>query len=587
MAKEVTELKKGGSFLIEETAKEDVFTPEDLSEEQKMIREMTEQFVEDEVVPQQEQIENKQWDVTRNLLRRCGELGLLGIEVPEEYGGENLDKISSMIVSEKLGRVASFAVTYGGHSGIGTLPIVYFGAEEHKRKYLPLLCKAEKISAYALSEASSGSDALSAKTTAVRSADGSHWILNGEKMWITNAAFADMFVTFAQATQGDQKQFSCFIVEKDYPGVSTGAEEHKMGLKGSSTRTLVLDNARIPIDNVLGEIGKGHHVAFNILNMGRAKLAAGAVGGSKTALNASIAYAKQRVAFGKPISSFGAIKQKLAEMAVRTWITEGMVYRTAGLMDRRLESVDVKDPKQVLKAIEEYAVECSILKVFASEVLDFVVDEAVQIHGGFGYSAEYPVERYYRDSRVNRIFEGTNEINRLLIPGMLLKRASSGQLPLHAAVRSVMDEVMSAGIGNEPSGPFARERSGVKQAQKALLLVAGSAIQRFRDSIRDEQEVLMHISNMVMDVYAMDTAVCRLMKNSGELHADVVSTFMNDAIADIKFSGRQVLAATGDGDTLRIQLSALRRLLRWTPVNTVGARRRIAEHLIDHGVYAL
>lgn len=587
MAKDITELKKGGSFLIEETAKEDVFTPEDLSEEQKMIREMTEQFVEDEVVPQQEQIENKQWDVSKNLLRRCGELGLLGIEVPEKYGGENLDKVSSMIVSEKLGRVASFAVTYGAHSGIGTLPIVYFGKEEHKRKYLPLLCKAEKISAYALTEAGSGSDALSAKTTAVRSADGSHWTLNGEKMWITNAAFADIFITFAQAAQGDEKQFSCFIVEKDYPGVSTGSEEHKMGLKGSSTRTLNLDNASIPIDNVVGEIGKGHHVAFNILNMGRAKLAAGAVGGSKTALNASIAYAKQRVAFGKPIASFGAIKQKIAEMAVRTWVAESMVYRTAGLMDRSLEHVDMDDAKQVLKAIEEYAVECSILKVFASEVLDFIVDEAVQIHGGFGYSAEYPVERYYRDSRVNRIFEGTNEINRLLIPGMLLKRASTGHLPLHAAVRSVMDEVMSAGISSDPTGPFAQERSGVKQARKALLLVAGSAIQRFRDAIRDEQEVLMHISNIVMDVYAMDTAVCRLMKNTGEVHADVVSTFINDAIARIEFSGRQVLAATGDGDTLRIQLSALRRLLRWTPINTVGARRRIAEHLIDHGAYKL
>ncbi len=587
MAKDITELKKGGSFLIEETAKEDVFTPEDLSEEQKMIREMTEQFVEDEVVPQQEQIENKQWDVSKNLLRRCGELGLLGIEVPEKYGGENLDKVSSMIVSEKLGRVASFAVTYGAHSGIGTLPIVYFGKEEHKRKYLPLLCKSEKISAYALTEAGSGSDALSAKTTAVRSADGSHWTLNGEKMWITNAAFADIFITFAQAAQGDEKQFSCFIVEKDYPGVSTGSEEHKMGLKGSSTRTLNLDNASIPIDNVVGEIGKGHHVAFNILNMGRAKLAAGAVGGSKTALNASIAYAKQRVAFGKPIASFGAIKQKIAEMAVRTWVAESMVYRTAGLMDRSLEHVDMDDAKQVLKAIEEYAVECSILKVFASEVLDFIVDEAVQIHGGFGYSAEYPVERYYRDSRVNRIFEGTNEINRLLIPGMLLKRASTGHLPLHAAVRSVMDEVMSAGISSDPTGPFAQERSGVKQARKALLLVAGSAIQRFRDAIRDEQEVLMHISNIVMDVYAMDTAVCRLMKNTGEVHADVVSTFINDAIARIEFSGRQVLAATGDGDTLRIQLSALRRLLRWTPINTVGARRRIAEHLIDHGAYKL
>src|SRR5437773_9918889 len=494
MTKELATGKKGGSFLIEETVAPDIFTPEDLTEEQTMIRDMTEQVVEDEVLPQVEKIEHQQWDVTVALLRRCGELGLLGIEVPEKYGGENLDKVSAMIVAEKLARVASFAVSYGGHSGIGTLPIVYFGKEEHKRKYLPLLCKAEKISAYALSEAGSGSDALAAKTNAVRSADGSHWIINGEKMWITNAAFADMFVTFAQV---DGKQFSCFIIEKDYPGVSTGAEENKMGLRGSSTRTLVLDNAKIPIDNLVGEIGKGHHVAFNILNLGRTKLAAGAVGGSKTALNDAIQYAKQRIAFGKPIASFGAIRHKLAEMAIRTWITEGMVYRTAGLMDRALAAVDVDDPQQVLKAVEEYAIECSILKVFGSEALDFVVDEAVQIYGGYGYSAEYPVERYYRDSRVNRIFEGTNEINRLLITGMLLKRATAGRLPLHQAI--------SAESGDASS----EELSALQGARKAFLSIAGAAAARFGESLKNEQEVLMHLSDMVMEIYAMDTALRR------------------------------------------------------------------------------
>jgi len=585
MTKQLNTLKKGGSFLIEETTAEDVFTPEDFSEEQTMIREMTEQFVEDEVLPQVEKIEHKDWDVTIKLLKRCGELGLLGIEVPEKYGGENLDKVSAMIVAEKMARVASFAVSYGGHSGIGTLPIVYFGREEHKRKYLPPLCKADKISAYALSESGSGSDALAAKTNAVRNNDGTHWVMNGEKMWITNAAFADMFITFAQV---DGKQFSCFIVEKENPGVSTGAEENKMGLRGSSTRPLIFNNAQIPVDNLIGEIGKGHHVAFNILNIGRAKLGAGAVGGAKTALNDAIQYAKQRIAFGKPIASFGAIKHKLAEMATRIWVAEGMVYRTAGLMDRALEGLDLDDARQVLKAIEEYAVECSILKVFCSEVLDFVVDEAVQVYGGYGYSAEYPVERYYRDSRVNRIFEGTNEINRLLIPGMLLKRATTGRLPLHSAARSVVDEVMSVSMPTEPSGSFGVELAALAQAKKALLFTAGSAIQKFADSIRDEQEVLMHLSNMVMDVFAMDTAIHRVMKRaSSSLHQDVTRTFINDAMSRVEFSAKQVLAAVAEGDAMRTQLAALRRLLRWMPINTVQTRQRIADFLVDNGRYAL
>jgi alkylation response protein AidB-like acyl-CoA dehydrogenase len=585
MTKQLNTLKKGGSFLIEETTAEAVFTPEDFSEEQTMIRDMTEQFVEDEVLPQVEKIEHKDWDVTIKLLKRCGELGLLGIEVPEKYGGENLDKVSAMIVAEKMARVASFAVSYGGHSGIGTLPIVYFGREEHKRKYLPSLCKADRISAYALSESGSGSDALAAKTNAIRNNDGTHWVMNGEKMWITNAAFADMFITFAQV---DGKQFSCFIVEKENPGVSTGAEENKMGLRGSSTRPLILNNAQIPVDNLIGEIGKGHHVAFNILNIGRAKLGAGAVGGAKTALNDAIQYAKQRIAFGKPIASFGAIKHKLAEMATRIWVAEGMVYRTAGLMDRGLEALDLDDARQVLKAIEEYAVECSILKVFCSEVLDFVVDEAVQVYGGYGYSAEYPVERYYRDSRVNRIFEGTNEINRLLIPGMLLKRAATGRLALHSAARSVVDEVMSVSMPSEPSGPFGTELAALAQAKKALLFTAGSAIQKFADSIRDEQEVLMHLSNMVMDVFAMDTAIHRVMKRaSSSLHQDVTRTFINDAMSRVEFSAKQVLAAVAEGDAMRTQLAALRRLLRWMPINTVQTRQRIADFLVENGRYAL
>src|SRR5436309_2496470 len=580
-----TQTPRGGSFLMEQSSPPEVFTPEDFTDEHSMIREMTEQFVADEVLPQLEIMERQDWSATTRLLKRCADLGLLGLEVPERYGGENLDKVSSMIVAEKLARVSSFAVSYGGHSGIGTLPIVYFGTEDLKKHYLPALCSADKLSAYALSEAGSGSDALAAKATAVRSGDGSCWILNGEKMWITNAAFADVFVTFAQV---DGKQFSCFVVEKSYPGVSTGAEEHKMGLKGSSTRTLVLDNAKIPIDNLIGEIGKGHHVAFNILNIGRAKLAAGAVGGSKTALNDAIRYSKERIAFGKPIASFGAIKQKLAEMAIRVWAAEGMVYRTAGFMDQSLEAANVDNAAQVLKAIEEYAVECSILKVFCSEVLDFVVDEAVQVYGGYGYSAEYPVERYYRDSRVNRIFEGTNEINRLLITGMLLKRAAAGHLPLYEAARRVVDEVMSSSLPAEPSGPFGAELAAIAQAKKALLFTAGAAVQKFADAIRNEQEVLMHISNIVMEIYAMDTTIIRLVKNDlADPHADVARTFINDAMSRIDYAARQVLAAVAEGDALRTQLAALRRLLRWVPIDTVRTRQRIAEFLVESNRYSL
>lgn len=577
MTRERTLIAKGGSFLFEDIALDSVFTPEDFSEEQLMIRDLTANFVEDEVLPQSEKIEHKEWDVTVQLLKRCGELGLLGIEVPERYGGENLDKVSALIVAEKLGRVSSFSVSYGGTSGIGTLPIVYFGTDDQKRKYLPSLCTGEKISAYALSESSSGSDALAAKTSAVRSADGLRWLMNGEKMWITNAAFADLFITFAKV---DGNQFTSFIVEKNYPGVSTGAEENKMGLRGSSTRPLILSNAEIPLENVVGEIGKGHHVAFNILNIGRAKLAAGALGGAKTALNDAIHYAKQRIAFGKPIASFGAIKHKLAEMAIRIWIAEGMIYRTAGVMDRSLAEADIDNSGQVLKAIAEYAVECSILKVFCSEVLDFVVDEAVQVYGGYGYSAEYPVERYYRDSRVNRIFEGTNEINRLLIPTMILKRAAAGHLPLEAATRAAFDSMMS---GDSVNGT---DRLG--QARQALFFVMGCALERFGDSIRDQQEILTHISNIVMEIFAIDTAIHRLKKNnSSDPHVDVTQTYINDAMARIEFSATPALAALTEGETLRTRLTALRKGLQWWPIDTVKARQRVADFIIDEGRYTL
>ena len=584
MKESITNSLIGGGFLLGESKPDNVFTPEDFSEEHQLIREMTRQFVESEVVPRVEEIESKDWEATKSLLRGCGDLGLLGIEVPEKYGGENLDKVSAMIVMEQLGQVGSFAVSYGGQAGIGTLPIVYFGSEEQKLKYLPRFTKGDMFTSYALSEASSGSDALSARASATLSEDGKHWVLNGEKMWITNASFADVFITFAQV---DGDKFSCFIVERNDPGVSTGAEEQKMGLLGSSTTTVILDNAHIPVGNLLGEIGKGHHVAFNILNTGRAKLGANAVGGSKTALNEAIGYANQRMAFGQPIAGFGAIQHKLAEMAIRTWVTEAMVYRTAGMMDQGLEEVDVAQPAQVMRAIEEYAVECSILKVFGTEVLDYVVDEAVQIHGGYGYSKEYAVERYYRDARVNRIFEGTNEINRMLIPVMLLKRSGSGRLPLMEAGERAVRTVLSGSSDQKPFGRGDRQDAPAK-ARLASLFVATTVAQKYGNRIREEQEVLMHLSDMLMETYAIDSAVVRLSKLAGSsLHADVVQTFAADATERIESSARQALGAVVDPQELPGQLAAIHQLLALTPTDTVAARRRIARTLTEEGRYCL
>ena len=548
----------GGGFLnnFQDGQKVDspIFTPEDFSEEQLMIRELASRFVQDEVLPEQPRIERQEFDVTVRLLKRAAGLGLLGIELPDRYGGAGMDRVSAMIVAEQLARVLSFSVSCGGQSGIGTLPILYFGTDELRNKYLPKLCTAEKISAYALSEAGSGSDALGAKATAVRSPDGSQWILNGEKLWVTNAAFADIFITFAKV---DGKQFSCFLVEKSYPGVSTGAEEHKMGLKGSSTRPVVLVDVPVPIGNLIGEAGKGHEVAFNILNIGRTKLAAAAVGASRTALHDALQYSKQRIAFGKPISSFGAIQHKLAEMAIRIWVTEAMVYRTANLMDQAIQDVPIEDRARTIAAMKEYAVECSITKVFGSETLDYVVDEAVQIYGGYGFSAEYPVERYYRDSRVNRIFEGTNEINRLMISGMLLKRVSETlDLP-------------------KPSGALAEEAEALGRLKKVYAVLAAPV------SSNSEQEVLMLLADVAIGVYAVDTAFHRARKivDSGrdsEIVVAMFRTFLNDEIARMTHLARQLLAAT-DGE----RFPEAESLLRWTPVNTVATRRRIAGYMLN------
>jgi alkylation response protein AidB-like acyl-CoA dehydrogenase len=579
---------KGGTFMVAPTEPADVFTPEDFSDEHRMIAATTEDFVGSDVLPNVEALEHKDHELQLRLMRKAGELGLLSVEIPEEYGGMGLDKSSAMLVAEKLARYAAFSVTHGGHTGIGTQPIVCFGTEAQKKAYLPKLATGELLAAYALTEAGSGSDALAAKATATRSADGMEWILAGEKAWITNAGFADVFIVFAKV---NGEQFSCFIVEKGDPGVSTGKEEKKMGIRGSSTRVLILNDARIPADRLLGEIGKGHKIAFNILNMGRFKLGAGCVGGMKTCLADSLAYATARHQFGRPIASFGAIQHKLGEMAIRAWVTESMVYRTAGLIDTRLAMVDKGDPQQVLAGIEEYAVECSIIKVYASEALDYVVDEGVQIYGGYGYSEEYPAERYYRDSRINRIFEGTNEINRMLIPGMLVKRAMKGDIPLMAATQKVMEEVLSfPELGEEDDTLLAAEAKIAANAKKIGLLIAGAAFQRFQDKLQDEQEVLISIANVVMEAYACESAVLRARKiasRQGEPAADLVldatRVFCADAMARADVAARSVMAALSEGDVLRTQLAALRRFTKVVPVNGVAIRRKIARKLLETG----
>lgn len=582
---------KGGGFLLEECSADDIFTPEDFTEEQKMIAQTVDDFMINEVLPQIDRIEHKELQVTIDLLRKAAELGLCGVEVPEKFGGLGLDKCSAMLVAEKMTRYGSFAVSYGGHTGIGSLPIVYFGNEAQKKKYLPRLVSGELLSSYALTEAQSGSDALAAKTTAVLTPDGKEYILNGTKMWITNAGFADLFITFAKI---DGDKFSCFIIEKGFPGVSTGAEEKKMGINGSSTRTLILEDARVPAENLLGEAGKGHKIAFNILNIGRFKLGAAAVGGSKNVITESVKYANERTQFGKTIGSFGAIKHKLGEMAIRAFVGESMVYRTAGLLDRALERVNVEDPQEALKAIEEYAIECAAIKVLGSEFLDYIVDEGVQIFGGYGYSQEYPVEMPYRDARINRIFEGTNEINRLLILGMLMKRAMKGELPLLKAAQKLQDEILGfPGVDEEEDRPFAREEKVVKSMKKVALLTAGLAVQKYMMALEEEQEVMSHISDIVMETWASESALLRAKRITAkegeakaELYALMAKCYINDAIGRVEQHAKDTLAAVSDGDMLRTNLAALRRFLKFMPLNTIEIRRKVADHMLSANRYA-
>ncbi|MBM7551270.1 acyl-CoA dehydrogenase family protein [Thalassobacillus pellis] len=583
---------KGGGFLIEDIAAEDVLTPEDFSDEHLMIAKTTEDFVLGDVLPKIDQLENHEFEHSVALLKKAGELGLLGVDVPEEYGGLGLDKVSSSLITEKFSRAGGFSVTHGAHVGIGSLPIVFFGNEAQKQKYLPKLATGELLAAYALTEPGSGSDALGAKTTAKLNEAGTHYILNGEKQWITNSAFADVFVVYAKI---DGDKFTAFIVEREYPGVSTGPEEKKMGIKSSSTRTLILEDAEVPVENVLGEIGRGHVIAFNILNVGRYKLAIGGVGGSKRAIELAVKYANQRKQFQKAISSFPLIQEKLSSVAANTYANESAVYRTVGLFEQsmgKLSNEELKDGKAVAKVIAEYAIECSLNKVFGTELLDFAVDEAVQIHGGYGFMQEYEVERMYRDSRINRIFEGTNEINRLLVPGTLLKKAMKGELPLLQKAQSLQEELMMMMPEEPGEGALEQEKYLVKNAKKIALVAAGLAAQKYGEKLEYEQELLVNIADIVAEVYNMESAVLRTEKALEKAGAEkekqkllYTQVYVQEAFNRIEAHAKETLIASETGDTLRIMLGALRKLTRHTPVNVISKKREIACALINEEKY--
>ena len=585
----------GGSFLLESRLPDEIFTPEDFSEQHRLIAQTAAEFAQNEILPNIEKMEAKDHSISRDLLKKAGELGLSSVEIPEAYGGLEMDKVTAAVIADHIAQYASFATTWGGHTGIGTLPIVYFGTEDQKKKYLPRLASGELVGAYALSEASSGSDALNCRARATLSPDGKHYVLNGEKMWITNAGFADLFTVFAKV---DGEKFTAFLVEKNFPGFSVGTEEHKMGIRGSSTCPIILNDCQVPVENLLGEIGRGHVIAFNILNIGRFKLGAMCVGGARSSLNNAITYAKQRKAFSKVIADFGLVREKLANMALLTYAGEALVYRTVGMMDAALSGIDKSTPdtgKQTLKAIEEYAVECSIIKVWASEMVSYVVDETVQIYGGYGFVEEYPAERAYRDARINRIFEGTNEINRLIISGFLLKRAMSGQLALMPAIKQLMDEVLSGpSMGDDVEGPLAEEQKLVASAKKLGLFAAGVATQKYMQAIQDQQEIMGAIADMVMEIYVMESALLRTLKmisTQGETAAEIpiamTRAYLAQAMDKIESAARKVVAASADGDMLRTQLAILRRLAKHDPYNTIQFRQQIAQRLIERGKYSL
>jgi alkylation response protein AidB-like acyl-CoA dehydrogenase len=574
----------GGAWLTEDAAAASILTPERLGDEHRMIAQTAIDFVDGEVLPVLDRLEAKDWALARTLLKRSGDLGLLGTDVPESLGGVDLDKAASVLVGEAMGRCASFGTTFGSQTGLVITPLLWFGSDDQKRRYLPGLVSGEMVGAYALSESGSGSDALNAKARAVRQDDGS-FLVTGEKMWISNGGFADLFVVFAKVYDGatGAGQFTAFLVERGYAGVSTGSEEHKMGLHGSSTTPLILQDARVPPENVLGEIGKGHKVAFNVLNYGRFKLGAMCSGGARRIIGQAAAYAVERRQFGQPIASFGAVKHKLAEMVIREYAVEAMLYRTAGLIDAALDGS--KDSAAVLAALEELAIEASILKVASSEMIDFAVDENVQIHGGNGFVRDYPAERQYRDARVNRIFEGTNEINRLLIPGMLAKRAVKGTLPIIPAARALQDELLSPSFEAPGDGPLDAARQAVTGMKKTALMVLGTAMQTFGSRLSEEQEVLTRCADVIIDVYAAESVLLRATAANTPLHAAVAQVFVNDAVGRVEIGARDALAAMAEGDALRVLTAALRRLLKMTPVNTVARRRTIEAALTERRGY--
>ncbi len=592
-ATETKNLLKGGEWLIKESSPFETFTPENFVEEQKMIRDMCDQFLDAEVYPILDRIDNLEPGLMKSLVTKAGEQGLLSVSFPEEYGGLGKDFVTSTIVNEYLGAGHSFSVAIAAHTGIGTLPILYFGTPEQKQKYIPKLITGEWAGAYGLTEPNSGSDALGAKTSAKLSDDGKYYLLNGQKCWITNGGFAQVYTVFAKV---DGDKFSAFIVERGTEGFTQGPEEHKMGIKGSSTVQLYFQDAKVPVENLLGEIGKGHKIAFNILNIGRLKLCAAANGGARRALSYTVEYAKTREQFKQPISNFGAIKHKLAEMAIKIFVAESALYRTADWIDEKeKELLRAGKPfnEALLGAAEEYAIECAMLKVFGSEVLDFVVDEGVQIHGGNGFSAEYNISRAYRDSRINRIYEGTNEINRLLTLDMTLKRAMGGRLDLMGPAMNVQKELMSIpDFGAEDEAPFAKEKKLVANLKKAILMAAGAAVQKLMMKIENEQEVLMNLADMAIETFNAESVLLRVMKmtdqrgeEATQLNQDMMRTYLYDAADRVNKSGKDAINAFADGDEQRMILMGLKRFTKAESFNTKEARRRIADKMITEGKY--